>query len=294
VRALIADAWALLATLPPGIQAAITAGVQQAASQLQANLTAFVQLALALLAASVLAALGTFGFILGFIAVPTWLIAVLTHRQTGARILRRTLPTWLQPDFWAVVRIADRTFGTFLRGQIVRAVAFGCALYVALVLLNRYDLANTRFPLSLAVFATVAYLIPDIGPAIGAFPVALIALVRSPRDALIVLAAYIGVTFLEQQWLAPRIRRRSIDLHPAVLLPLLIALSQFGFFWLVVGTPLIIVARDLFRYVDGRFGSPTRPAGVLPGERVAAPVKSIAAQGPRPLPSAIADGERAG
>jgi hypothetical protein len=43
-------------------------------------------------------------------------------------------------------------------------------------------------------------------------------------------------------------------------------MSQFGVVWLVIAAPLIVVARDVFRYVCGRLGSPPRPSGVLPDQ----------------------------
>ena len=193
IHSLIADAEVTLGALPPGVQAAITSGAQQAAGQLQGNLLGFTGLALSVFAASVLGVLGTLGFILGFIAVPTWLLGVLTDRHAGRRALDRGLPGWLRPDFWAVVHIIDRTFGSYLRGQLVRALVFGCGLYLAFDLLDRYDLAAIRFPLSLAVFATVSYLIPDIGPIVGAVPAVLAALASSPHEAVVVLATYMVV-----------------------------------------------------------------------------------------------------
>jgi predicted PurR-regulated permease PerM len=203
------------------------------------------------------------------------------------------LPPWLRPDFWAVVRIADRTLGSYLRGQIVRAVVFGCGLYLVMVVLNRYDLTTIRFPLSLAAFAALAYLIPHVGPVLGAVPAVLAALARSPREAAVVLAAYIAVLLLEHRLLAPRIRERSIDIPPVVLLPLLIAISQFGFFWVLVAAPLIVVARDLFRYVYGRLGNPPHPAGVLPGEPSPAPVHATSTS-PRLLSAGSAARKRSG
>jgi predicted PurR-regulated permease PerM len=277
VRVLIADARAALSTLPPDVQASISGGLQQSAATVQANLIAIVGVALTAIAAAVLGVLGTFGFVLGFIAVPTWLLGVLTDRRAGVRAVDQILPGWLRPDFWAVLRIADRRFGSYLRGQIVRALVFGIALYAAFAALDRYDLTSMRFPLSLAAFATVAYLIPDIGPILGALPAVLAALARSPQEAFVVLATYVGVSFLEQQLVAPRIEERSIDIHPVVLVPLLIAISQFGLIWVVVAAPMIVVARDLFRYVYGRLGNPPRSAGVLPDEPWPLPVSVVAA-----------------
>jgi predicted PurR-regulated permease PerM len=281
VRALIAQARSALSTLPPNVQATISSGLEQAAATVQGNMISIVGLVLAAIASAVLGVVATLGFIVGFIAVPTWLLGVLTDRRAGARAVDRIMPGWLRPDFWAVLRIADRTFGSYLRGQIVRALIFGVALYAAFMALERYDLVNMRFPLSLAVFATVAYLIPDIGPILGALPAVLAALARSPQEAVVVLASYWGVAFLEQQLVAPRIEERSIDVHPVILIPLLIAISQFGLLWVVLAAPTIVVARDLFRYVYGRLGTPSRPAGVLPNEPWPVPAPAIGFRGAR-------------
>jgi predicted PurR-regulated permease PerM len=266
VRDLIASARGAISTLPPGVQNLIVNGFQQAADSIRSNLSSLVQVALAVVVASLFGMVGTLGFLLGFIAVPTWLLGVLTHRKSGTRAVNAALPDSTRADFWAVVRIFDRTFGTYLRGQIVRSLIFGCSLYLTFVVLARYNLATIYFPLPLAVFGAVAYLIPEIGPIIAAFPAVAIALASSPREALAILAIYIGLSFLEQQLAAPRIVKRSIDLHPIVLLPLLVAVSQFGFGWVVIAAPVIIVARDLFRYVFGRFADPPQPAGLLPDQ----------------------------
>jgi predicted PurR-regulated permease PerM len=267
IRARIADAQRLVDALPPGIQSAINSGLEHGASELRTNLSSLAEVAIAYLTVSVLGLLGTFSFILGFIAVPSWLLRVLTAHQAGGRALHRALPTWLGPDFWAVARITDRTFGPYLRGQILRAFVFGCGLYLALIVLDHYNLAANRFPLTLAVFAAVAYLIPHIGAILGVLPAVVASLARSHEEALLVLGTYICLGLLEQHLLAPRVRKRSIDIPVIVLLPLLIAISRFGIAWVVIAAPLIVVARDVFRYVCGRLGTPPRPAGVLPDER---------------------------
>jgi len=60
------------------------------------------------------------------------------------------------------------------------------------------------------------------------------------------------------------IARRTVDIHPAILVVLLVLLSQFGFIWVLLGAPLAVSARDLFRYAYGRLSDPPRPAGVMP------------------------------
>ena len=70
-------------------------------------------------------------------------------------------------------------------------------------------------------------------------------------------------------------------MHPAVLLPAIVVLSQFGIGWLVAAAPVIAIIRDLVRYAYGRLSDPPMPAGVVPGARGAA----VVAARPAPTPS---------
>ena len=63
-----------------------------------------------------------------------------------------------------------------------------------------------------------------------------------------------------------------MEIHPAILIVIIVALSTLGFWWILLAAPVATIIRDLFRYTYGRFSDPPRPAGVLPGE--ALPVES--------------------
>jgi membrane protein DedA with SNARE-associated domain len=63
----------------------------------------------------------------------------------------------------------------------------------------------------------------------------------------------------------------SVNIHPAILMLLLVMLSQFGIIWIIVSAPLAAIIRDIFQYVYGRFSDPPRPAGRLPRDPVLTP-----------------------
>src|SRR5205814_2043785 len=113
---------------------------------------------------SILGLFNTLGFVIGFFAIPTWLVAVLTDQKTGVRAIKGMLPAGMQSDFWAIMRILDRTFGAFVRGQVVVAIAVGVSTYIGLELLGRVATAAVPYPVVLAVIAGVLQLIPNIGP----------------------------------------------------------------------------------------------------------------------------------
>ena len=224
-------------------------------------------------------------FILGFLVVPAWLLTVLTEGRKASPAIDRLLPDWLRLDFWAVLRIVDRAFGRFIRGQLLMGIVTAVLVYGGLEFLVRLLArpGNLRLQLLLAITAGLTQLIPSIGPFLGVIPAVIIAYSISWQATILVIIMYILVQWLVANFVASRVEKNIIDLHPAVLILIIVGLSQFGFWWVLLAAPVTAVVRDLFRYVYGRFDDPPRPAGLLPGDplSVAASPTTQAAQARR-------------
>jgi predicted PurR-regulated permease PerM len=91
---------------------------------------------------------------------------------------------------------------------------------------------------------------------------------RSPQAGLTVIAVYIGLHHLINRLAGSRIENRMLQIHPAILLIAIVALSQLGFIWVLLAAPVLAILVNLFRYVYGRLSDPPLPAGVLPGQPV--------------------------
>ena len=272
VQALLADARSALLTLPPPVQELVRNGVEQLTNNIRSNASTYVQGALEVALATLLGLFSTIGFVIGFLGVPTWLVSVMTDQDAGKRAINRFLPTSTQPDFWAVVRILDRTFSAFVRGQLLYGVITAIIVYIGFAALERLGLSAGNYRVVLAAVAGLAQLIPAVGPILGAIPAVAVALTESPNAALATLAMYVAAQFILGTFIAPHVTDRYVDIHPAVFVIVLVLLSQFGFLWVFLAAPVSIVLRDLFRYVYGRLSEPPRPAGVAPGESAAVPV----------------------
>jgi hypothetical protein len=80
-----------------------------------------------------------------------------------------------------------------------------------------------------------------------------------------------------------------MSVHPAILVPGVVMIGQFGLLWLLLSAPIVAIAVDLVRYVHGRLSDPPRPAGVLPRDAVPASARPGSAAAPR-IPSAYRRG----
>ncbi len=262
----------LLQTLPPPIQELVRTGAEQLSTSLRNNALTYVQGALYVALLTVVGLFSTLGFLIGFLGIPTWLVSVMSDNQAGMRAANRVVPRSVQPDFWAIVRILDRTFSAFVRGQLLYSVITGFAIYGGYVLLDDLGLSAGQFRLVLAIIAGIAQLIPTVGPLLGVIPAVAVGAAESPSAALAILAMYVGVQLLLSTFVASHVTQGYVDMHPAIFVIVLVLLSQFGFLWVLIAAPLSIVLRDLFRYVYGRLSDPPAPAGVAPGERAVVPI----------------------
>lgn len=270
LQAMVRDLDAVVDTLPGPVQGVADEMLQELADSAQTKLDNAIRSTVNLGLAGVASLFNTISFVLGFLVIPAWLLDVLRDQREGVRTVNKSVPKWMQPDFWAVVRLIDRPFRTFFEGQVILAVATGIGLYLGFLILEYFGLREIQYKVLIAVLVALFQLIPSLGSIIGAVVMVLLGLLRSPETAVTALALYIVVQWLVNFLVAPRLQKRYINIHPAILLMVIVLVSDLGLVWVLMAAPLTAVLIDLFRYVYGRLNNPPLPAGVLPG-RLSAP-----------------------
>ncbi len=281
LRRFFDDLVAYLRTLPEPTQVFIRDGLRQVAVQVRDNLAAYFQTVTDLGIGALFSLIRTFSFVVGLLVLPTWLYSVVADQKRARQALEGALPDWTRADFWAVVKIVDRTLSAALRGLVLQGIAMGVATYLGLVLLEHFGLVAIQYKLLAAVLAGLMELIPDIGPFLWAIPAGAIGFANSSEMGLGLLGAYVVGRWLVHRLLVSRVQEQVVrGIHPALMVVAIVALSQFGVLWLFLAAPLVVIARDLFRYVYGRVSEPPRPAGLLPDEPLPAPqeAKSVTAR----------------
>ena len=108
---------------------------------------------------------------------------------------------------------------------------------------------GVKFSALLGLIAGVTELVPVIGPLLGAIPGVLVTLATSPGDLAWVILLYVSVQLVENTVLVPRIHGKAVDIHPAIIMGLLVVASEWAGLWgVLVVVPLAAVARDIFKY----------------------------------------------
>ncbi len=125
------------------------------------------------------------------------------------------------------------TLRKWLVTQLVSMSVIGVVSTVALLLLD------VRAAFALGLIAGLLAFIPTVGPVLAAVPAIAMGFVDSPQKALMVLFAYLGIQFLENNLLVPALMRGELDLPPAITLVAQALMAVlFGFIGLMVAVPL--------------------------------------------------------
>jgi predicted PurR-regulated permease PerM len=209
---------------------------------------------------------GVLGTLLAYIIVPVWTFYLIKDRPALVAAAERSLPADWRPDVRAVVNLALRVFGQWLRGQVILGLTVGIATFAGLILLSMtVDPVFGRFAIFLAVVAGVFELLPIIGPILSAVPAILLALTAGVQPALAALLLYVIIQQVENNVLVPKIQGDAVELHPTVVMVALIVGGEIGgLLGAILALPIAAAARDVFRYLFHRVDTPpATPAEAL-------------------------------
>ncbi len=152
-----------------------------------------------------------------------------------ARQIRDLTPRRYQDEYDLAVATIDRTFGGFLRGQLVMAALSGVVTTIAA------GVVGIRYAAIVGAIAGLVIFIPLIGAPIAMFLPSLVGLVQGvPLLANILLLAFL--TLFQQillHLLVPRIMSESVGMPSLlILLSVLIAVRLWGVWGFVFGIPV--------------------------------------------------------
>ncbi len=201
----------------------------------------------------------TVSFLLGMIVIPFWLFYVLADQPRFMLAIRRRLPASVAPDVLNIFRIVDAIMGAYIRGQLILCVVIGLAAAIGLTLLG------VQFAAVLGVFAGMLEFIPFLGPILGAIPAVMVATIQSPTLGLYTLILFIAIQQVENVFLVPRISGQAVELHPAIIMVVLVLANELAGLWgMLVAVPFTAILRDVFRYAYLRLGEePPSPEAAM-------------------------------
>jgi predicted PurR-regulated permease PerM len=154
------------------------------------------------------------------------------HRRAGTR------------NAWNEI---ETRLGLWVRGQLVLMATLGILTAIA------YSILGLPAALLLALIAAIAEVIPMIGPAIGAVPALLLATTVSTETAILTLAVYVAIQFVEGNILVPIVMRNAIGLSPFIVaISLLAGFTAGGPLGAIVAVPAVAAIEAILERMQAR------------------------------------------
>ncbi|HEX2626098.1 MAG TPA: AI-2E family transporter [Candidatus Limnocylindrales bacterium] len=197
------------------------------------------------------------------LAAPLQQIAVASLGAIGNLLLVVVLSLYMVADrerliafgFWLVPKgyktegklleeAVSRSFGGFIRGQVITGLLFGAVCFVASAVFGLDFIAVTT------AIAGLLMAIPFFGPFLAWVPPVLVAMLFKP-DALLGVGIVVAVGWLiVMNFVQPRIMSTSLRIHPIVVLgSVLVGLKIAGIPGAIFGIPIAAVISALFLHV---------------------------------------------
>jgi predicted PurR-regulated permease PerM len=274
-----------ISTLPEALRTAINQFITEAGQSYRTSIDSFITQLPQVTVSAVFGLLNTISAVLGLLVLPTWLLTILRDGKQGVREINKLVPVRVRLDFWSIVRIVDRSLRAFLQQQVTQAFLVGTAIAVVALLIDRAGIASIKYPLAIAMIIGTFELIPEIGPIIVYILLLFSGLGYGPTVTIVYLGSYFLVRKFVGQFVEARVATHVKEPHAAVMALLAIMLSQIGFVYALLSVPIIVLSRDIYRYVYGRLGDPPKPAGLLPDDPhpIASPDQQVLVTMHRPL-----------
>ncbi len=208
--------------------------------------------AAASVAADALAVLGgifTLLFDVTLVAIVAFFMLADGHRIW--RELLRVLPKDLASEAELLRLGADRSFGGFLRGQLLLGLAYGVLTWLALLLLG------VPFALLLGVASGLLMVIPFFGAIIATVPPVLVALTQDAQLALWSFVVIIVIQNVMLNVVGPRLMAHTVGIHPLFVFAALLLGARIAGLWgvflaLPIAGVLNIFARYLLELAQGQ------------------------------------------
>jgi predicted PurR-regulated permease PerM len=194
------------------------------------------------------------GAIFGYVILPVWVFYLLKDRVALTTQFDAALPSTWRFDIWAMLRIVQRVFGQWVRGQLLLGITVGIMTFIGLMILSVVvDPVFGRYAVLLSVTAGILELVPIIGPIIAAVPAVLLAATAGLEAVIAALILYTLVQQLENNLLVPKIQGDAVELHPAaVVFAIIIGGALAGLLGAILALPVTAASRDIVRYLFRR------------------------------------------
>lgn len=151
------------------------------------------------------------------------------------------LPTSKRIVAKRIIRHVDKVLSRYIISQFFLSFIIGILTFVTLFL---FDI---KFSIILGVINGILNIVPYFGPIIGGLPAVFIAFMESPETGLCIFIVMIIIQQIEGNILSPKITGDSTNMHPIMIIILLLIGEKLGgFVGMIIIVPIGVIIKVIY------------------------------------------------
>ncbi len=179
------------------------------------------------------------------VIVPFITFFLLKDSKTITQGILQMVPNkYFEMAYWIIKKVS-LNLGLFVRAWIFDATFVGTFIGFG------FYLIGVPNALSLGVIAGLGHLIPYFGPIIGGIPAIIISIMSGDTSQIpLIIIIVLGVYTLDNGFVQPVVFGKSVDIHPILIILLIIAGSQlFGLIGMLLAVPVATVIKTMSKEI---------------------------------------------
>jgi predicted PurR-regulated permease PerM len=191
-----------------------------------------------------------FGGVVTFFLTLVIAFYMVVEENAMKKIIWSIVPTQHQVYVMQLINRMQQKVGLWLRGQIILSFIIFALTYIALSIVHLVT-GQMEYALVLALLAGLTEFVPYLGPILAAIPAVFLALTQSPILALIIIAIYYVIQWMENNIIVPKLMQKVTGLNPIVSIAVLLIGFKIGgiigaVMAIPVATALSVFVNDIF------------------------------------------------
>lgn len=155
------------------------------------------------------------------------------------------LPTEKRIVIKKVLTHIDKVLSRYIVSQLFLSLIIGVITSIALLILG------VDFAIPLGIFNGILNIIPYFGPIIGGIPAVFVALISSPKRALFTVLVVFLIQQIEGNILSPKITGDSTNMHPIIIIILLLIGEKLGgFVGMIIAVPIGVIIKVIYEDIN--------------------------------------------
>lgn len=183
--------------------------------------------------------------LLSFAVIPVIMYYFLCDGEMMYNTLMLMIPASKRIIIKKIIKDIDRVLSRYIAGQFFLCVIISFCSFVIFLLFRM------KFIVWLSIVNGIFNIIPYFGPIFGGIPAILIAFMDSPKKGIYVTLSLFVLQQIEGNMLSPKITGKSIDMHPfVIILLLLVGESIGGFAGMIFIIPCAVILKVLYNDIN--------------------------------------------